>query len=171
MRQKFQPHFLHRWVLMAISAYPKLPWATGLQPTKGICICDSVPIAESIADIAELFWHLFAAVLSLECFICSSNESFQACDVARFKETCQPRTRCAKLSFQLLETHRYRKGCLSVTYCRNPDRYCQSIVDASDCETSCCSKDLCNSEPAVTSRKVNYFSLLLFTMVAMAEFH
>lgn len=110
---------------------------------------------------------LLKAASSLECFICSSNESFQRCDMARIKETCQPRTRCAKLSFQLLEAHRYRKGCLSATYCRNPDRYCQSIVDASECETSCCSKDLCNSEPTMMSRKVN--SLLLCTLVAMIE--
>jgi len=114
---------------------------------------------------------LLKAVLSLECFICSSNESFQACDVARNKEICQPRTRCAKLSFQLLEARRYRKGCLSVTFCRNPDRYCQSIVDASDCETSCCSKQLCNSEPTVTSRKVNDFSLLLSTLFVIVESH
>ncbi|XP_020619547.1 uncharacterized protein LOC110057297 [Orbicella faveolata] len=114
---------------------------------------------------------LLKAASSLECFICSSNESFQGCDIARIQETCQPRTRCAKLSFQLLEARRYRKGCLSLTYCRNPDRYCQSIVDASDCETSCCSKDLCNSERILTSRKVNSFSLLLCTLVVMAESH
>lgn len=116
------------------------------------------------------FWHLFAAVLSLDCFVCSSNESFQACDIIRTKETCQPQTQCAKLSFGLVEAHRYRKGCLSVIYCRNPERYCQSIVDASDCETSCCSKDLCNSGPALTSRKVNYF-VLLCAIAVMVMLH
>ncbi|KAL9985938.1 hypothetical protein ACROYT_G008394 [Oculina patagonica] len=116
------------------------------------------------------FCLLFTAVLSLDCFICSSNESFHACDITRTKETCQPQTKCAKLSFGLMETHRYRKGCLSVIYCRNPDRYCQSIVDASDCDTSCCSKDLCNSAPALTSRKVHRF-LLLCTIAVMVMFH
>ncbi|CAH3103157.1 unnamed protein product [Pocillopora meandrina] len=91
---------------------------------------------------------LCKAVFSLDCFVCSSDDSFEECDKARTKEICQPRTTCGKLSFQLSDNHRYRRGCLSVIYCTDPSRYCQNIVDASECVTACCSKDLCNAAPA-----------------------
>lgn len=107
-----------------------------------------------------------SAVLSLDCFKCSSDESFESCDIKRTKETCQARTKCAKLSFHLSVGHRFRKGCLSVIYCADPDRYCQSIVGATDCQIYCCKKDVCNAIAPTTSHNVNW-DLLLWCALAV----
>ena len=96
-------------------------------------------------------------MFSLECYTCTSDDSFHSCNIKRSNETCQTRAKCGKLSFDLPEGSRYRKGCLSVIYCSDPDRYCQSIIGAENCHVSCCSKDVCNS---TTSRDLN--SVLLF---------
>ena len=98
-----------------------------------------------VAFHSPVYLVILSVVSSLNCFTCTSHASFQSCDIDARKESCGPATRCGKLSFKLPGIHRYRKGCISAVYCYDPDRYCRSIIDAEDCEISCCPQDLCNS--------------------------
>ena len=89
----------------------------------------------------------FLIAFGLKCNSCSSSISFEDCFNQRqtVGVHCDEDYMCGKSHYKYKGKYVYSLSCVSITHCNSPSDMCHANQQMSDCDVTCCGKDLCNA--------------------------
>ncbi|KXJ27128.1 uncharacterized protein LOC110237659 [Exaiptasia diaphana] len=126
------------------------------------------------ALFAVVFLSLVSVGTSLDCYHCSSSESWAMCMRNRYVQECKPgQTRCYKVAvdtyYDDARVTRYTRGCTTDKHC-----YEETLDDCKggtnqehplQCDVYCCSGELCNASTFPIVSVIFTMTCALFAML------
>lgn len=121
----------------------------------------SYPIVPSFSLIA----------FGLKCNSCSSSISFEDCFNQRqtVGVHCDEDYKCGKSHYKYKGKDVYSLSCVSITHCNSPSDMCHANQQMSDCDVTCCGKDLCNATSILVASVFSVLVCLVGTFIMCLE--